>query len=164
MDDSSAADRFLKTASKSFVDLVNVNLHPTEPRMGLVTYSSDATTVSSLSYDFVALKNNIGGMSASGSTNCAQALYKARQVLQGNSRLTAVKAIVFMSDGVCNTSSGSTCSGVPIHRKRYARPTSRKPWAIPYIQSAWALAPIKTRLRQSQARWMISRMRPHRQN
>jgi Mg-chelatase subunit ChlD len=77
----------------------------------LVTYSSDATTVSSLTYDFVALKNNIGGMSASGSTNCAQALYKARQVLQGNSRLTAVKAIVFMSDGVCNTSSGSTCSG-----------------------------------------------------
>lgn len=102
----------LKTASTMFVDQVNAQLAPTQPRMGLVTYATRATLDQTLTYDFSGLKGKIAQITApdDGNTNCQDGLYRARKDLEDNGRWTRGKVILFMSDGICNENTGSVTS------------------------------------------------------
>jgi hypothetical protein len=93
-----------KTAAKTFVDLVEQQLMPTSPQLGLATYSRNAELDQPLTYNFLSLKSRIDSMVAESYTNCEHGLYLARQELTTVGRSTASKAILFMSDGVCNRS------------------------------------------------------------
>jgi Flp pilus assembly protein TadG len=98
----------LKTAATNFVNQVEAELRPTNPRIGLVSYSTSATLNRVLTEidDVGLVRSAISGLSADGSTNCEDALYQAREQLYGNGRVTAVKVIVFMTDGNANTGRG----------------------------------------------------------
>jgi hypothetical protein len=94
----------LKTAATSFVDMVDTQLGPTSPHMGLVTYSDSATLAVQLTSSLSSVRSGINSIAVSGYTNCEAGLYTARVELttSGRQRWTAVKVIVFMSDGNAN--------------------------------------------------------------
>jgi len=92
----------LKDASALFVDLVTAQLMSTAPRLGLTSYSDSVRLDQSLTFSLATVQTKVNALSASGYTNCEDAIYKARQDLQANGRWTAVRVILFMSDGVCN--------------------------------------------------------------
>jgi Flp pilus assembly protein TadG len=94
----------LKTAAGNFVDLVQAQLAPTNPHIGLVSYSSTASLNVQLTATLSTVKSAIGNITVAGYTNCEEGLYTARVELttSGRQRWTAVKAIVFLSDGKAN--------------------------------------------------------------
>jgi Flp pilus assembly protein TadG len=106
----------LKTAADGFVDLAQAQLASsnvsTDPHMGLVSYSDSATLNVQLAANLANVTSAIAGISAAGYTNCEDGLYRARQELttSGRQRWTAVKTIVFMSDGNANRCRGQSGS------------------------------------------------------
>jgi hypothetical protein len=99
---------YLKTAAITFVDLAQAQLatsNPsTDPHIGLVSYSTTASLDVQLTGNLANVKAAINNVSALGYTNNEDGVYRARQELttSGRQRWTAVKAIVFMSDGYAN--------------------------------------------------------------
>lgn len=89
-----------KAAAKAFVDLMNLT---TTDQIGLVSFESSATLDYRLSQDGSAVKQAIDALSASGGTNIAQALAKARTELTGSRHNPANQSvIVLLSDGASN--------------------------------------------------------------
>ena len=105
---------YLKTAANTFVDLAQAQLatsNPsTDPHIGLVSYSTSATLDVQLTGNLANVKSAITSVNALGYTNNEDGLYRARLELttSGRQRWTAVKAIVFMSDGYANRCRGSS--------------------------------------------------------
>jgi Flp pilus assembly protein TadG len=100
-----------KDAAIYFIDLVEEQLLPTVPRLGLVSYSTSATLNKTLQYaaNFASVRSAIASLTPDSYTNVADGLSKALTELTGaNKRATAVKAIVFMTDGQANRPG---CSG-----------------------------------------------------
>ncbi|MCX6032344.1 MAG: VWA domain-containing protein, partial [Chloroflexi bacterium] len=94
----------LRVAAGSFVDLVQAQLGPTDPHMGLVSYSTTSTRNVNLTSTLSTVKSAITALAAVGYTNCEAGLYDARVELttSGRQRWTAAKVILFMSDGQAN--------------------------------------------------------------
>jgi len=94
----------LRVAASGFVDLVQAQLGPTDPHMGLVSYSTTSTRNVNLTSALSTVKSAIAGLAAAGYTNCEAGMYTARSELttSGRQRWTAAKVILFMSDGQAN--------------------------------------------------------------
>jgi hypothetical protein len=112
----------LQTASSSFVDLVEAQLAATSPHMGLVSYSDTANLDVTLG-DPSSVKSYLPNVAALGYTNCEDGVYKAEAELttSGRQRWTAVKVIVFMSDGNanrCRNYSGDCSTANPTAKQR----------------------------------------------
>jgi Flp pilus assembly protein TadG len=101
----------VKNAASGFVGLVQTELAPTFPHMGVVSYSDSATLERSLTGTFSFVQTAITNIARpNGRTNCADGLSKALTEVTGpNHRPTAIKVIVFMTDGQCNLP--GSCSG-----------------------------------------------------
>jgi hypothetical protein len=102
----------LQTAATSFVDLVDAQLGPTNPHLGLVSYSDSATLNVMLTPNLSTMRSSIASITASGYTNCEAGMYTARMELTTSvrQRWSAVKIIVFMSDGNANRCRTGSCS------------------------------------------------------
>lgn len=91
----------VKSASKNFIDNSNWSQ---EDHLGLVSYSNNATTDSSLlalnSGNKTILKNKLNELVPSGETWTADGLAQARTILAGES--DASKYIILLSDGLAN--------------------------------------------------------------
>jgi hypothetical protein len=114
-----------KDAAVYFVSLVYDQLAPTSPRLGLVTYSTRACQPTgnpnhpclgltlNLLGEVLPKINSIQMVPADPMyfTNCEEGMSVARGYLNSTGRTTAVKAIVFLTDGQANRCiGGGTCS------------------------------------------------------
>lgn len=93
-----------KNSAKDFVDLLN----PARDKVGLVSYSTNATLDHALSDDYVSVKADIEAMSADGWTNIGQGLELARGELNANGRTDAVPVIILLTDGIANVNESGT--------------------------------------------------------
>jgi hypothetical protein len=89
-----------KAAAKTFVSQMN----PTQDHIGLVSYSTDASCVLSLSDDYSKVNRTIDALKANGWTATRKALYLAIQEMVANesSNPDAVHAVILISDGEYN--------------------------------------------------------------
>ncbi len=87
-----------KTAAKTFV----AEMNPVRDRIGLVSYSNDATCALHLTGDYSRVNSTINGLDPSGWTATRKALYTAIQEMVARKNPDAVHAVVLMSDGEYN--------------------------------------------------------------
>ena len=87
-----------KNASKTFVDQLNM----TRDRVGLVSFSTDATLKCHLTNDTTSIKSQINSLNANGYTNIGGGISKANEEFVNNSRPDAVWVMILLSDGVAN--------------------------------------------------------------
>lgn len=87
-----------KKAAKTFIS----NFNPSKDKVGLVTFSTDASLRHHLTTDFSAVNSTINGLSASGSTNMRDAYKLGINEIAANGRYGSVKAVILLSDGEWN--------------------------------------------------------------
>ena len=87
-----------KIAAKAFV----AEMNPARDRIGLVSYSTDATCALHLTGDYSSVNSTIDGLSPSGWTATRKALYTAIQEMVARRNPGAVHAVILMSDGEYN--------------------------------------------------------------
>jgi len=87
-----------KNAAKTFIS----NFNPSKDKVGLVTFSTDASLRHHLTTDFSAVNSTINGLSASGSTNMRDAYKLGINEIASNGRYGSVKAVILLSDGEWN--------------------------------------------------------------
>jgi hypothetical protein len=87
-----------KTATTTFIDQLT-----SRDLVGLVSFSSSTTTDKVLTNDFASVKTTINSLTASGSTQLRNAIYKAIDNLAVDGREGAVKAVIIMTDGNWNS-------------------------------------------------------------
>ena len=81
-------------------------------KIGLASYSSQASHNEALTSSFSTVRNEMDGLSPNGGTNIAHGLALGRQILDGaGKRANAVRVIVLLTDGVANTYCGSSSYG-----------------------------------------------------
>ena len=127
--------------------MVDTQLGPTYPHMGLVSYSDSATLNVQLTGTLSSVRSAIASITARGYTNCEAGLYTARVELttSGRQRWTAVKAIVFMSDGNANRCrTVGSCSDARLSSTRSPRLNWLEHRALSSTRSAWEQWPIRT--------------------
>jgi hypothetical protein len=87
-----------KAAAKTFV----AEMNPDRDRIGLVSYSNDATCALHLTGDYSRVNSTINGLDPSGWTATRKALYAAIQEMVARKNPAAVHAVILMSDGEYN--------------------------------------------------------------
>jgi len=104
-----------KNASKTFVDQLNM----TRDRVGLVSFSTEATLRCSLTNNATKIKSQIDALSADGYTNIGGGISKANEEFVNHGRSDAVWVMILLSDGKANR----PCPHNPQHRENcsYAR-------------------------------------------
>ena len=114
-------------------------------KIGLATYSTTASTVTSLSSNLSGVSSTIGGLAApSGSTNIAHGIATGKKILDGTGkRANAVRVLVLLTDGIpnyyCTNSSAYTSSSSCSTGSSATSPTSCSP-ATTAMTHAWAQA------------------------
>ncbi|MBS7614544.1 VWA domain-containing protein [Candidatus Bathyarchaeota archaeon] len=104
-----------KNASKTFVDQLNMS----RDRVGLVSFSTDATLRCNLINDTTTIKSQIDALNASGYTNIGGGISKANDEFVNCNRSKAVWVMILLSDGKANR----PCPHSPPHNNNcsYAR-------------------------------------------
>lgn len=88
-----------KESAKTFIDYLNM----TRDRVGIVSFSTTAILVSSLTNDSAEAKSKIDGLSAGGWTNIGDGISEANQEFDSNGRQDDVLwVIILLSDGKAN--------------------------------------------------------------
>jgi hypothetical protein len=87
-----------KSAAMNFIS----NFNPSKDKVGLVTFSSDATLRHHLTTDFSTVNATIYSLSASGATMMRKGFKLAIDEIAANGRSGAIKAVILMSDGEWN--------------------------------------------------------------
>jgi Flp pilus assembly protein TadG len=120
----------VQNAGDAFIQQMQVQLAPSYPRLGLVTYGTRAcSTIFSttpclpLTFDLIQVSiaihsSTMSPSTTTQSTNAEEGLSTARGYLNANSRLTAVKVIVFLSDGEANTCAGGANCGTTVAKQQ----------------------------------------------
>jgi Ca-activated chloride channel homolog len=97
-----------KGASYYFIDQIEANIQVVD-RIGLVSYSDNATLARILDRQFSAMKTTIAGYAASGYTNIGDGILQAMNHLNSSSPARTQKTIILFSDGMANRpGAGST--------------------------------------------------------
>jgi Mg-chelatase subunit ChlD len=92
-------------AGNNFVDLTAKNL---QNELGLVSFSTTATTDSPLTNNFSSVKTQINALKATGSTCIQCAIDAANQALSSGKRTNTKNVIVLLTDGIANYVEGGT--------------------------------------------------------
>src|SRR6266568_5960757 len=92
-------------AADNFVDLTAKNI---QNEIGLVSFSTTATTDSSLTSNFSGVKTKVNALKASGSTCIQCAIDQASQALTAGKRSNTKNVIVLLTDGIANYIEGGT--------------------------------------------------------
>lgn len=87
-----------KSAALAFLDATDMSLH----RLAVVGFAGSAQTVIGLSQDRGAIRTAVSGISIRPSTNIADALDVAAEILRTDARPDAKKVIILISDGSPN--------------------------------------------------------------
>jgi len=87
-----------KVAAKTFVDRLNM----TRDRVGLVSFSTDATLRCSLTNNATTIKSQIDALNASGYTNIGGGISIANEEFVNHGRSDAVWVMILLSDGKAN--------------------------------------------------------------
>jgi Mg-chelatase subunit ChlD len=90
-----------KSAAYYFIDLIQANSFAVD-RIGLVSYSDNASLDRSLDRQFTQMKSTIATYVADGNTNIGEGINKAMNCLNSNSPANTRKTIVLFSDGMAN--------------------------------------------------------------
>jgi Mg-chelatase subunit ChlD len=90
-----------KSAAYYFIDLIQANSFAVD-RIGLVSYSDNASLDRSLDRQFSQMKTSISNYVADGNTNIGEGINKAMNCLNSNSPANTRKTIVLFSDGMAN--------------------------------------------------------------
>jgi Mg-chelatase subunit ChlD len=86
-------------AGNNFIDLTAKN---PQNEIGLVSFSSSATTNSSLTSNFASVKSQVSALKASGSTCIQCAIDAADKALSAGKRANTKNVIVLLTDGIAN--------------------------------------------------------------
>jgi Mg-chelatase subunit ChlD len=87
-----------KNAAKTFVDQLNMS----RDRVGLASFSTDATLDCYLTNNTVNIKSHIDSLNANGYTNIGGGISKSNQEFVNHGRSDAAWIIILLSDGVAN--------------------------------------------------------------
>ncbi|MGF3496662.1 MAG: VWA domain-containing protein [Methanolinea tarda] len=87
-----------KNAAKIFIS----NFNPSKDKVGLVTFSTDASLRHHLTTDFSAVNSTINGLFPNGYTNMRNAYKLGIDEIAANGRYGSVKAVILLSDGEWN--------------------------------------------------------------
>ena len=103
MDQSEPGDQhnkiyYAKLAAKAFIDQLNAS----KDRVGLVSYSDEATLDIGLTNDFQRVKAKIDNLSPNGYTNMGDAVKKLNEEFLAHNRTSATLAMILLTDGVAN--------------------------------------------------------------
>lgn len=93
------------TAANSFVNLTAKN---TQNEIGLVSFSTSATTNSTLTSDFASVKSKINALKATGTTCIQCAIDQANKAIASGQRTDIKNIIVLLTDGLANYVEGSS--------------------------------------------------------
>ena len=92
-------------AANNFVDLTAKNI---QNEIGLVSFSSTATTDSPLTSNFASVKTKVSAIKAGGNTCIQCAIDAADQAITAGKRTNVKNVIVLLTDGLANYVEGST--------------------------------------------------------
>ena len=109
---------YAKEAAKDFINNIftSVNNPTGKNKVGIVSYSNNATTRTGLINNSVVLNNIVDGLSAGGYTNIAEGINFAKNEINSNGThdCTTIRSIIVLTDGVANRAPGeSGCSTYP---------------------------------------------------
>jgi len=93
-----------KAAAKTFIDQLN----GTRDRAGLVSFSTDADLVCSLTNNSETIKSQIDTLTAGGYTNIGGGISKANEEFVNNGRSDAIWVMILLSDGEANRPENET--------------------------------------------------------
>lgn len=88
----------LAAAKSSAIKFIN-KLNPETDRVGLVSFTDEATILSNLSENLDSLANMVGGLEANGGTAIDEGLSSGHSIMQNGSRPEAQQVVVLLSDG-----------------------------------------------------------------
>src|SRR6266480_784114 len=87
------------TAADNFIDLTAKNI---QNEIGLVSFSTTATTDSPLTSNFASVKTKVNALKASGSTCIQCAINQADKAITAGKRSNTKNVIVLLTDGIAN--------------------------------------------------------------